>query len=366
MSMNIKRQSLNFSITDSDNLSTTNNDTVVEIPTDKIIEIDKQDFKIHQDTVDRIAESIKISGQLEPCVVTPHSKEGYYELLAGRHRKRACEKAGLENAKCIIKQNLSDDDKELIIIDSNTERNNDYDPSELAFAFKHKYEILSRRTNKAIKQIADEGNLSRKKVYRYIRLTYLIKPLLNRVDSGNIPIIAAVELSYLNEKQQNDIFTYLINHATECRITTDNAKLLKLYPADYSDILSGNFNPDEDISFSDDFGKKVDNLSTIEDNNAKDTIPNEAPVPSHIDVVTDNEDNDFEPEIPTEEKTTVSKPVKSPDTENLDNLSKLSIKDKTYNVTLSLTADEITKLGLTSDCSSSDIENAIKDLINNL
>lgn len=345
MSMNIKRQSLNFSITDSDNLSTTNNDTVVEIPTDKIIEIDKQDFKIHQDTVDRIAESIKINGQLEPCVVTPHSKEGYYELLAGRHRKRACEKAGLENAKCIIKQNLSDEDKELIIIDSNTERNNDYDPSELAFAFRHKYEILSRRTNKAIKQIADEGNLSRKKVYRYIRLTYLIKPLLNRVDSGNIPIIAAVELSYLNEKQQNDIFTYLINHATECRITTDNAKLLKLYPADYADILSGNFNPDEDISFSDDFGKKVDNLSTIED---------------------DNEDNDFEPEIPTEEKTTVSKPVKSPDTKKVDNLSKLSIKDKTYKVTLSLTTDEITRLGLTSDCSSADIENAIKDLINNL
>lgn len=361
MSMNIKRQSLNFSITDSDNLSTTNNDTVVEIPTDKIIEIDKQDFKIHQDTVDRIAESIKINGQLEPCVVTPHSKDGYYELLAGRHRKRACEKAGLENAKCIIKQNLSDEDKELIIIDSNTERNNDYDPSELAFAFKHKYEILSKRTNKAIKQIADEGNLSRKKVYRYIRLTYLIKPLLNRVDGGSIPIIAAVELSYLNEKQQNDIFTYLINHATECKITTDNAKLLKLYPADYADILSGNFDPDEDISFSDDFGKKVDKLSTIEDNNEKDIIPGEVPVPSHIDVVTDN---DFEPEIPTEAKTTVSKPDNSSDTENLDNLSKLSIKDKTYKVTLSLTADEITKLGLKSDCSSADIENAIRTLIN--
>ncbi|MGN0461545.1 MAG: ParB/RepB/Spo0J family partition protein [Ruminococcus sp.] len=348
MSMNIKRQSLNFSITDSDNLSTTNNDTVVEIPTDKIIEIDKQDFKIHQDTVDRIAESIKINGQLEPCVVTPHSKEGYYELLAGRHRKRACEKAGLENAKCIIKQHLSDEDKELIIIDSNTERNNDYDPSELAFAFRHKYEILSKRTNKAIKQIADEGNLTRKKVYRYIRLTYLIKPLLNRVDSGNIPIIAAVELSYLNEKQQNDIFTYLINHATECRITTDNAKLLKLYPADYADILSGNFNPDENIFFSDDFGKKV--VSTIEDNNAKDATPNEVPVPNHM--------------IPTEEKTTISKPVKSSDTKKVDNLSKLSIKDKTYKVTLSLTADEITRLGLTGDCSSAEIENAIRALIN--
>lgn len=239
--MNIKKQSLNFAITEQDvaNNSMSEN-TIVDIPIDKIREISEQPFVIHEDTVKTIADSIKRNGQLDPCVVTK-SNNGYYELLAGRHRKRACELAGLTTIKCIIKNNLSDDEKELIIIDTNTERNNDYLPSELAFAFKRKEELLSKTTNSAIKVIADESNLSRKKVYRYIRLTYLIKPLLNRVDCGNIPLIAAVELSYLTDKQQGDVFNYLINHASSCKITTEKARLIKDNPADYEAILKGVF-----------------------------------------------------------------------------------------------------------------------------
>lgn len=239
--MNIKKQSLNFAITEQDvaNNSMSEN-TIVDIPIDKIREISEQPFVIHEDTVKTIADSIKRNGQLDPCVVTK-SNNGYYELLAGRHRKRACELAGLTTIKCIIKNNLSDDEKELIIIDTNTERNNDYLPSELAFAFKRKEELLSKTTNSAIKVIADESNLSRKKVYRYIRLTYLIKPLLNRVDSGNIPLIAAVELSYLTDKQQGDVFSYLINHASSCKITTEKARLIKDNPSDLEAILKGVF-----------------------------------------------------------------------------------------------------------------------------
>lgn len=239
--MNIKKQSLNFAITEQDvaNNSMSEN-TIVDIPIDKIREISEQPFVIHEDTVKTITDSIKRNGQLDPCVVTK-SNNGYYELLAGRHRKRACELAGLATIKCIIKNNLSDDEKELIIIDTNTERNNDYLPSELAFAFKRKEELLSKTTNSAIKVIADESNLSRKKEYRYIRLTYLIKPLLNRVDSGNIPLIAAVELSYLTDKQQGDVFSYLINHASSCKITTEKARLIKDKPADYEAILKGVF-----------------------------------------------------------------------------------------------------------------------------
>lgn len=255
--MNIKKQSLSFAITEQDvaNNSMSEN-TIVDIPIDKIREISEQPFVIHEDTVKTIADSIKRNGQLDPCVVTK-SNNGYYELLAGRHRKRACELAGLATIKCIIRNNLSDDEKELIIIDTNTERNNDYLPSELAFAFKRKEELLSKTTNSAIKVIANESNLSRKKVYRYIRLTHLIKPLLSRVDSGSIPLIAGVELSYLTDKEQGDVFTYIINHATDCKITTEKARLIKDNPADYEAILKGVFSSVGTSQFED-----VDNLST--------------------------------------------------------------------------------------------------------
>lgn len=257
--MNIKKQSLNFAITNNDVTNNGMNDnTIVDIPINKIKEISEQPFIIHEDTINTLVDSIKRNGQLDPCVVT-QSKDNsdMYDLLAGRHRKRACELAGLKTCKCIIRNNLSDDEKELIIIDTNTERNNDYLPSELAFAFKRKEELLSKTTNSAIKVIANESNLSRKKVYRYIRLTYLIKPLLSRVDGGSIPLIAGVELSYLTDKEQGDVFTYLINHASDCKITTEKARLIKDNPADYEAILKGVFS-----SVGTPQLKNVDNLST--------------------------------------------------------------------------------------------------------
>lgn len=257
--MNIKKQSLSFAITEQDvaNNSMSEN-TIVDIPIDKIREISEQPFIIHEDTINTLVDSIKRNGQLDPCIVT-QSKDNsdMYDLLAGRHRKRACELAGLKTVKCIIKSNLSADEKELIIIDTNTERNNDYLPSELAFAFKRKEELLSKTTNSAIKVIANESNLSRKKVYRYIRLTYLIKPLLSRVDGGSIPLIAGVELSYLTDKEQGDVFTYLINHASDCKFTTEKARLIKDNPADYEAILKGVFS-----SVGTPQLKNVDNLST--------------------------------------------------------------------------------------------------------
>lgn len=258
--MNIKKQSLNFAITNNDVTNNGMNDnTIVDIPINKIKEISEQPFIIHEDTINTLVDSIKRNGQLDPCIVT-QSKDNsdMYDLLAGRHRKRACELAGLKTCKCIIRNNLSDDEKELIIIDTNTERNNDYLPSELAFAFKRKEELLSKTTNSAIKVIANESNLSRKKVYRYIRLTYLIKPLLSRVDGGSIPLIAGVELSYLTDKEQSDVFTYLINHASDCKITTEKARLIKDNPADYEAILKGVFSSVGTPQLLED----VDNLST--------------------------------------------------------------------------------------------------------
>lgn len=257
--MNIKKQSLNFAITNNDVTNNGMNDnTIVDIPIGKIREISEQPFIIHDDTINTLVDSIKRNGQLDPCIVT-QSKDNsdMYDLLAGRHRKRACELAGLKTCKCIIRNNLSDDEKELIIIDTNTERNNDYLPSELAFAFKRKEELLSQTTNSAIKVIANESNMSRKKVYRYIRLTYLIKPLLSRVDGGSIPLIAGVELSYLTDNEQGDVFTYLINHASDCKITTEKARLIKDNPADYEAILKGVFSSVGTPQLED-----VDNLST--------------------------------------------------------------------------------------------------------
>lgn len=326
--MNIKKQSLSFAITEQDvaNNSMSEN-TIVDIPIDKIREISEQPFIIHEDTINTLVDSIKRNGQLDPCVVT-QSKDNsdMYDLLAGRHRKRACELAGLKTVKCIIKSNLSADEKELIIIDTNTERNNDYLPSELAFAFKRKEELLSKTTNSAIKVIANESNLSRKKVYRYIRLTHLIKPLLSRVDGGSIPLIAGVELSYLTDKEQGDVFTYLINHASVCKITTEKARLIKDNPADYEAILKGVFSsvgtPLED----------VDNLSTAKVEQASEKLSNTSISSKKV---TDKVDKNFDANPIENEDNLSTEQVEHSSTKSSDttikNEESFSEKEKTQN-----------------------------------
>ena len=239
---NIKAQSIpTVASAYADIIGTTDNQ-IVEIKNELIVEDNNQHFQIHNDTIEQLAEHIAKDGQLSPCIVAP-LPDGKYELIDGRHRRRAVIMAGLPTTKCIIKTNLSEKEKQTIRLTSNLIRNNDYLPSELAFAYKELSELEDMKT------ISEETNLSKKKIYRYIRLTYLIEPLLNRVDSGSIPVIAAVELSYLTEQQQRKLFEFLLNHS-DCKITTAISRKIKE-------------NPDElEVVFYEVEDEKVDNLST--------------------------------------------------------------------------------------------------------
>ena len=213
-----------------DIIGTTDNQ-IVEIRNELIIEDNSQRFQIHDETIEQLAERIAKDGQLSPCIVAP-LPNGKYELIDGRHRRRAVIKAGLPTTKCIIKTNLTDKEKQTIRLTSNLIRNNDYLPSELAFAYKELSELENMKT------ISEETNLSKKKIYRYIRLTYLIEPFLNRVDNGTIPVIAAVELSYLTEQQQKSLFQFLLNHS-DCKINTVNARQIKENPDDLEAVFYG-------------------------------------------------------------------------------------------------------------------------------
>lgn len=242
---------------------------IIDIPNEKIIENNNQNFKIHEDTIEQLAERIAKDGQLSPCIVTP-LPDGNYELVDGRHRRRAVIRAGLPTTKCIIKKDLTDKQKATYRITLNVFRNNDYLPSEMALSLKELVELEG--SHDAIKKIADETSTSRKKIYRYLRLTYLIKPLLDRVDNGSIPVIAAVELSYLTEAEQNKLFEFLLNN-TNCKITTANAREIKENPSDLDNIF---------------YPEKMDNLST-----STDSVDNNEEV-TEDEEKTDNEETDIE------------------------------------------------------------------------
>ena len=55
-------------------------------------------------------------------------------------------------------------------------------------------------------QVSQKSGDSQPQIYRYIRLTELIPPVLDMVDSSKIAFRPAVELSYLSKEQQQSLY----------------------------------------------------------------------------------------------------------------------------------------------------------------
>lgn len=162
-----------------------------------------------------MAESVKQYGVLVPAMVWP-KPEGGYEIIAGHRRKLASELAQKPDMPCIVRE-LTDDEAILVMVDSNLQREKIL-PSEKAFAYKMKLEAMKRQGQRtdltsspldnklkgmtSAQEISQKSGDSQPQIYRYIRLTNLIPPLLDMVDEGKIAMRPAVELSYLPENEQ--------------------------------------------------------------------------------------------------------------------------------------------------------------------
>lgn len=177
-------------------------------------------FKVKQDeAMAEMADSVKQYGVLVPALVRPKA-DGGYEMVAGHRRKCAATLAGITEMPCIIR-NLTDDEATIIMVDSNLQRETIL-PSEKAFAYKMKLEAIKRqgqrsdltstplepklKGSRSNEELAASSPDSRSQIQRYIRLTELIPPVLDMVDSGKIAFRPAVELSYLSKEQQQSLY----------------------------------------------------------------------------------------------------------------------------------------------------------------
>ena len=177
-------------------------------------------FKVKQDeAMAEMVDSVKQYGVLVPALVRPKA-DGGYEMVAGHRRKCAATLAGITEMPCIVR-NLTDDEATIIMVDSNLQRETIL-PSEKAFAYKMKLEAIKRqgqrsdltstplepklKGSRSNEELAASSPDSRSQIQRYIRLTELIPPVLDMVDSGKIAFRPAVELSYLSKEQQQSLY----------------------------------------------------------------------------------------------------------------------------------------------------------------
>jgi len=188
---------------------------IQQVPVAELHPFKDHPFKVMDDeAMLKIVESVARFGLLTPLVVRPR-QEGGYEIISGHRRQHAAQLAGLKTLPIIVRE-LDDDQAILQMVESNLQRET-IRPSERAFAYKMKMEVLKHqgaRTDLTLSQVgtklrsdekvAQEAGESRNQVQRYIRLTHLIPELLELVDQKKISFNPAVELSYLTADEQRD------------------------------------------------------------------------------------------------------------------------------------------------------------------
>lgn len=172
---------------------------------------------LDNEEMNSLIESVQQQGIMTPLIVRPlEGTTDEYEIISGHRRFRATQKTGLAEVPAFIRP-VSRYEAAIMVVDSNLHREHLL-PSEKAFAYKLKAEALKhqgQRTDLTSEQlapklstelIAEQEGTSKDTVKRYIRLTKLIPDILKMVDEQRIAFSVGVELSYLTEYEQQDLF----------------------------------------------------------------------------------------------------------------------------------------------------------------
>lgn len=209
---------------------------------EKMLPFPNHPFKvIDDDKMMDMVESIKEYGVLVPIIVRP-VENGNYEIVSGHRRHHAAVLAGQEEIPAIVRE-MDEDAAILVMVDSNLQRENIL-PSEKAFAYRMKLEAMKRQAGRpkenatqigqdfmrgkySVEILSEQVNESRNQIQRYIRLTHLIPDILEMVDNKNIAFNAAVEISYLSEREQELLHDNM--DVNECSPSLSQAKRLKKY-----------------------------------------------------------------------------------------------------------------------------------------
>jgi len=179
-----------------------NDKNIINIELSKLVAFrERQPFSMYDETKKQeVLESIKENGVLVPIIVRK-IPDGKYEIISGHNRVECSKELHLSTIPAQI-VDCDDNKATLILIDTNICNRDKIPPVEKGYAYKMKRDILKNNSNIANinkfnynSQFGTEDGKTQ--IYRYIRLTELIK-ILQEI----IPFNAGVEISYLSKEEQ--------------------------------------------------------------------------------------------------------------------------------------------------------------------
>ncbi len=219
------------------------------IELDRLVPYKNHCFKLYQgERLDDMVRSIINNGIIVPIIVRPILNSRKYEILSGHNRVYAAGLAGKKNVPAVVKENLSDEEAQVYVIETNLIQRGfkDLRISEQAFAVAMSYkrlfdskklrEIKAELTyletgkkeesescppegecplkgdggNKRVEAItAEEYGIGHSTVARLLRINMLSDRFKAMVDDGRIKVRPAVELSFLSPELQERVCNIL-------------------------------------------------------------------------------------------------------------------------------------------------------------
>ena len=201
------------------------------LPLDAVKPFHDHPFRMYEgERLEDMVQSIREHGVLNPVIV--RKQEDGYEMLSGHNRQRAAMLAGIDKIPAIVKENLSDEDAIVYVIETNMIQRSFSEllPSEKAAVLTVRYEKISSqgKRNDILQEIAalngqegtcghdvhksrsrdelgNEYGMTGRNIARYMRVDKLIPEFKEELDNGALSLVAAVDLSYLSEKEQKAV-----------------------------------------------------------------------------------------------------------------------------------------------------------------
>lgn len=190
---------------------------------DLIDDFEGHPFSVKDDKdMEKLIESVKQVGILEPVVVIPNEKKpGRYEMVAGHRRKHAVQLAG-QNKILAFVRNMDRDTAIIYMVDSNLKREN-VSPMELARAYQMRSEAMRRKIGRRTKEeqaaieasgkkpltsdeeLAQQTGKSVATVQRIKTLTKLTPELQDMVDKGKLPVNTGADIAQLPKEKQTEV-----------------------------------------------------------------------------------------------------------------------------------------------------------------
>jgi ParB family chromosome partitioning protein len=224
---------------------------ITEIAIEDIVEFSDHPFHLYEGKrLDDMVKSIKNNGILTPVILRVIGP-GKYEMLAGHNRMNAGKLAGLTMIPSFIKENLSDEEAYIYVIETNLMQRsfNDLYPSEKAVVLAIRHEKVSNQgkrtdilkeinaldcgengeseevTTDSRGRLSKEYGLSGRTIARLLRINKLTEDWKLDVDNECIGLMTGVELSYMPKKLQKHLHKECIDLAR--KLSLKDAQKLK-------------------------------------------------------------------------------------------------------------------------------------------